>query len=332
MKVTTPDAALIHGEFEFIVATATRAPSVHNTQPWRFGLADDRIELWADRSRTLPFVDPDGREMAISCGAALFGARLAIRCLGREPVVRLCPDRTRPDLLATIELGAVREVSDADRRTLDVVARRHTHRGPFAPLEMARPVLVELRHAAEEEGAQLLFVEQEGKRRKLAGLLTAADRLQRGDPATTAELKKWTRAPRSTARDGVPATSYPKASPHTPEEFPPRDFAVGRGWGYPHDEPPPDSAAVVVLATQEDRLAHWLMAGQALQNLLLHAAQYWAFAAIYTQPMEVAHIRQQVRDDVTWPAFPQVVMRIGYSTSSPTTPRRSVADVIDFID
>ena len=329
MTTTTPDAVLIRNEFEFIVATATRAPSVHNTQPWRFHLSDDRIELWADRSRGLRFVDPDAREMAISCGAALYGARLAIRCLGREPIVKLSPDKTQPDLLATIELGDHHDVADTDRRLLDVVARRHTHRGPFAPLEMARSVLVELRHAVEEEGAQLLFVEQEGARRKLSGLLAAADRLQRADPATKAELKHWTRPPRSTARDGVPTTAYPKASPYVPEEFPARDFALGRGWGYSHDEPPPDSAVAVVLATHEDRLAHWLTAGQALQSMLLHAAQYWAFAAIYTQPMEVPHIRQQVRDDVTWPAFPQVVMRIGYSTSSPTTPRRAVADVID---
>src|SRR5690242_4716936 len=61
---------------------AVLAPSSHNTQPWRFALREDSVEVYADRSRALRVVDPDGRELAISCGAALFHLRLAMRALG----------------------------------------------------------------------------------------------------------------------------------------------------------------------------------------------------------------------------------------------------------
>ena len=85
-SVPIPPAQVAH-----LVATAARAPSVHNTQPWRFLAREDAIELHADPGRRL-HVDRGGREMLISCGGALFGLRLGIRELGYLPVVELLPD------------------------------------------------------------------------------------------------------------------------------------------------------------------------------------------------------------------------------------------------
>ena len=68
----------------YLVEVAARAPSVHNTQPWRFTVTGQAIELYADASRQL-MEDLAGREMIISCGAALFGLRLAVRSLGYGP-------------------------------------------------------------------------------------------------------------------------------------------------------------------------------------------------------------------------------------------------------
>ncbi len=79
-------------QVDYLLATAARAPSVHNTQPWRFRVGQYEIELFADQRRKLR-VDPAGREMLISCGAALFGLRLAVRSLGYLPVVELLPTR-----------------------------------------------------------------------------------------------------------------------------------------------------------------------------------------------------------------------------------------------
>src|SRR6516225_8686290 len=62
------------GQADYLIATAARAPSVQNTQPWRFRVGDYVIELYADLGRKLK-VDPAGRELLISCGAALFGLR-----------------------------------------------------------------------------------------------------------------------------------------------------------------------------------------------------------------------------------------------------------------
>lgn len=90
-----------------LVAAATLAPSMHNTQPWRFQFdpAGETISLYADPARMLPVADPDGRSLHISCGAALFNLRLAVAVAGRQPVVRLIPDPGQPLLLATLRLA-----------------------------------------------------------------------------------------------------------------------------------------------------------------------------------------------------------------------------------
>ena len=115
-----------------LVARAARAPSVHNTQPWRFLASRGWLELRADHERNLPTTDPAGREMLISCGAALFGLRLAIREIGYLPSARLLPDPARPSLLARIRLDAAMPVTAAEQRLLMAMARRHTHRGAFS--------------------------------------------------------------------------------------------------------------------------------------------------------------------------------------------------------
>jgi hypothetical protein len=115
----------------YLIATAARAPSVHNTQPWRFRAGQYVIELYADQRRKLR-VDPSGREMLISCGAALFGLRLAVRSLGYLPVVNLLPDPARLRLLARVRMGAAEPMTGRERQMLEALPHRHTHRGPFA--------------------------------------------------------------------------------------------------------------------------------------------------------------------------------------------------------
>ena len=116
----------------YLIATAARAPSVHNTQPWRFRVGEYAIDLHADVRRKLR-MDPLGRELLISCGAALFGLRLAVRSLGYLPVVELLPDPAQLRLLARVRLGAASPMTARERRMLDALPHRHTHRGPFAP-------------------------------------------------------------------------------------------------------------------------------------------------------------------------------------------------------
>lgn len=66
-------------KLRFLPHYAILAPSGHNTQPWRFRIEDDWVDLIADRERRLPVVDPHDRELMNSCGATLTLLRTAMR-------------------------------------------------------------------------------------------------------------------------------------------------------------------------------------------------------------------------------------------------------------
>jgi nitroreductase len=120
---TGPDLAERAG---YLVEVAARAPSVHNTQPWRFTVTGQAIELYADASRQL-MEDLTGREMIISCGAALFGLRLAVRSLGYEPEVDLFPEPGQRLLLARVRAGRPAPMKPDERAMLQAVPRRLTN-------------------------------------------------------------------------------------------------------------------------------------------------------------------------------------------------------------
>lgn len=314
----------------YLIATAARAPSVHNTQPWRFYVSRYVIELYADPRRKLR-LDPLGREMIISCGAALFGLRLAIRSLGYLPEVELLPDP--PRLLARVRLGAEAPITDEEQRMLQALPHRHTHRGPFDARPLPHRLLAELQRDAFAEGATLAVVEPGLAYQRLADILTATSRRQDLDPVARDEVRRWVRAADSAARDGVPARAcpgraFPERAGGQRGRLRQRDFDQGRGLGtLPVDGPP--AAATAVLVTSEDGPADWLRAGQALHRLLAHAAQRWVFASLYTQPMEAAAIRSLICARLALPGSPQMLLQFGQARTTQPTARRAPEELIE---
>ncbi|WP_348638573.1 hypothetical protein [Actinomadura madurae] len=213
------------------VGDAVWAPSVHNTQPWRFGVAGTRISLRADPDRRLDVADPDGREMLISCGAALYTLRLSLRALGYAPVVTVLPDPARPHLLADVDLEPG---EPADRQTLLAhaqIARRRSHRGGFLADPVPPEVVAAMRYDAGHEGARLIEAVDPHVTNALAALTDAAEHVQRRSPAYAAEIARWAPSPRTSRQDGVQERAYPRTVPQTTPDFPARDFARGHGWG-----------------------------------------------------------------------------------------------------
>ena len=309
------------------VEQACLAPSIHNTQPWRWSWDGERFELHADTGRGLTAVDPNGRELVMSCGAALFNLRLALRKIGYDASSRLLPDPHEPRLLARVVPAESAPATVAERREFAALLRRHTHRGGFDDDAISAALMVEMQGAAYDEGAQLVYLSDPGQRRHVLTLARAADRALANDLEVQAEIEQWTPTADSRRRDGVPPTAYAARPAVHVDDLPQRDFDQSREIGT--EEVPIDAAPGVigVLVTENDLEEDWLYAGQALERLLVVAAERGAFAAIHSQLAEVPHLREELRRELCMPGFPQLLLRFGYAPSVRRTPRRPVDEV-----
>ena len=309
-----------------LLATAARAPSILNTQPWLFRVTTHTIELYADPSRRLRS-DLAGREMLISCGAALFGLRLAIRALGYQPVVSLLPEPEQPGLLAAVRLGAREQVTSRERCMIDALPRRHTHRGGFSPDPLPRGLLIGLQHDAVVEHAALALIDRPVAYAHLASIVAKASAGLNSADRSRADVRQWVRLPGSQARDGIPAGAIPASSAPQPGRLAQRDLDLGRGIGQlPSDGCPP--AATAILLTSADTRADWLRAGQALHRLLAHAATQWVFASLHSQPLESAPTRALIRSRLGLPGAPQLLLQFGLARVAPATPRRPASGLL----
>ncbi|MFG1605242.1 Acg family FMN-binding oxidoreductase [Actinoplanes sp. NPDC049265] len=305
------------------VATATMAPSLHNSQPWRFRIGPDTVEVRADRHRRLDVLDPTGRELLISVGAALFTLRLAIRAAGHDPGVKLFPAADDPDLVASVAVGPHLAATPAVEALAAAVAHRHTNRWPFARSVVPADALDHLIDAARREGATL-HLASPVSRNAILGLSEMADRRLRTRGGYRAELARWT-VPGSHRADGVPATAIGPWD--ALETMPIRDFGLLQ----PHlrrssevFEPYP---TIVVLSTSGDAEPDWVDAGQALQRVLLTATWLNLATTPISQPVEIPTVRELLsdRDAGRWA---QIVLRVGYGRPAAATPRRPVDDVL----
>jgi hypothetical protein len=316
----------------FVVGAATHAPSALNTQPWWFGGGDREISVHADVDRRLSVADPLGREMLISCGAALFTARVALRYLGLVPKIAVLPDPDLPNLVARIGYGP-EEVGPAEyeRGLFAEITRRRTHRGGFDPAPLPASVIAVLRGEASREGAELMIMADETKRGALAGAVGAGEYALRLDADRSQEQAKWTPPPGSRRSSGVPTSAYPATPERTEPPFPARDFAHGRHWGQPQagtSTVPRSAGLVCVLTTKTDRPHDWVNAGQALQRVLLTASSYGVSAALHSQPLEVSELRSFISAVLCDNACPQLVVRLGTTGQISASVRRGVDEVL----
>jgi nitroreductase len=320
-----------------IVEQATLAPSIHNTQPWRFvsrigtGADTGMIELWTDPSRGLAVLDPTGRGRHISCGAALLHARLAAAVAGYAARVSILPDPAEPTHLADLELH-VAQPGAAQREESDLVAamaRRHTSREPFSDNPVAEDTVRELRQAAEAEGTWLRIISTTEDAAAVAVLLAHADEVQAADPAYIDELRKWTH--RGDKGDGIPASAVPLTAPRERgSNYRLRDFVADRepDADSPHEPPPVERPLVAVLGTTDDDVRSWIAAGQALGRLLLTATAHGVTASPLTQALEIPSTRARLASELGVMGHPQMLLRLGYGSSGAPTPRRPIEDVL----
>lgn len=328
MTVTTTSVEPSRGALEECVRLATLAPSIHNSQPWLFRIIRDGVEVLGDRCRQLAVVDPDGRELHISLGAAVLNLRVAMVARAFRPVVEWLPDPTDPDLVARVAVSGFQRVGSRDRALRGAIPHRRTNRAPFSSRALDETIERALEVAAAAEGARLTILGDTDARALLALVRTADVRL-RDNAAYTAELAEWTSVDLARA-DGVPITSFGPSSER--ESLPVRDFGLGIALSEQTEQQRPvvpfeDEPTIAVLSTDGDGREDWLRAGVALERVLLEATVAGAATGCMTQPLELPPLRS-LYDDRRPATATQMILRLGYAPQPAPTRRRPVREVL----
>ncbi len=311
------------------LALAARAPSVHNSQPWRWRVGEHSVHLYADPDLQLRHTDPDARDMLLSCGAALNHCVVAFAALGWQSKVHRFPNPADPYHLAAIELHRY-PANEVDVALVAAIPRRRTDRRFFSSWPVPQGDIALMGARAARAGVMLRRVDGIAELKRLAA--EAASR-HSTDPEYLAELSMWSGRYGSVA--GVPARSTPE--PNSSAALPARAFAGPVLAQPPGATPAEDSAAVIALGTVDDDGLARLRAGEATSLVLLTATAMGLASCLVTEPLEIPETRAAVQADVFGDdAYPQALLRIGWAPVNadplPATPRRDLSEVVARLD
>lgn len=309
---------------------------MHNIQPWRFGLVDGCLEVRADPQRRLPVADPAGRAVRVACGSATCNAQLALAVSRIVTEVTLRPDPEQPHLMARLRPTASRPPTARESELYAALPHRHSNRAHFLDKPVPADVRARLRTAARDSGAWLELLVGRGPLTVVAEIVWAADGALRRDAAYRAEQRAW--SGRAGGADGVPASAA-AASRGATGLLPMRDFGTSGSSDADREASPARPAAlergydadplVAVLGTAGDTAHDQIVAGIALQRVLLAATDAGLSASMLSQAIEVPAAREQLRIGLGRYGMPQMVLRVGYGEPAVPSPRRPAVDVID---
>ncbi len=300
----------------FLLRYAVLAPSGHNTQPWKFSIAGDRVLVYADRSRRLPVANPDDRELVMSVAAAMMNMRVAAARFGLACDVSYLPQPGGDDLLAEVTIS---EDGDPDTELMelfDAIKARWTDRFPYDGRRLSAEDLALLEPYTEFGGASALFITEAPKMDRIADIVSRGGLARMSDKAFTRELSEWIRPNSTLKADGMLASSL--GIPQLVSAIAPwvvRTFNSSKSQAKKDSQLVRESGAVVVLHGADDTRSV-LEAGELLERLLLKLTRHDMRYSFFNLPVEIDELRAQIKDLLGLDDEPQLMLRVGYGTAA----------------
>lgn len=317
---TTPDVNVVR----MAVDLACRAPSVHNSQPWQWKYADGRLDLCTDHNRLLPSMDPKGRQLIISCGAALHHLVAAMTTLRWTSQIDRFPSGLHSDHLASIRFARDARPQSHDFDLLTAIRHRYSDRRPFGALTEAKALPQSLASLVDARGARSSVLPPDA-RATLAEATEVTAAARRYDSAYQSELRWW--AGHSIPSGGIPRDALAADEERSRVDIG-RKFPVGVDTDSTEEV---DKSTVLVISTAGDERSDWLSAGEALSAVLLECTADGLTTCPLTHVTELKQSRDMIRNLLSDSGFPQILVRVGITERAWTprqTPRRAIDTVL----
>ena len=314
-------------DFEFLVAQAVKAPSGHNTQPWRFRQNESAVEVYPDFDRRLPVVDPDDRELFVSLGCATENLCLAAQNIGYESSVAVGD--------TGVIAVALTEGADVKSNPLfEQIDLRQTNRSIYTGEEIALDALRKLQSVCSEKGISIHYYARQTKQfNDIEQYVLQGNTRQMQNESFKAELKSWMRFNKKHQDQTLDGLSYAVfGAPNVPRWMaePIMSMAINAKTQNKADREKIDSASHMVLfTTRENSRREWVDLGRTLQRFLLTATELGISHAYLNQPNEEAEIVAEMAKTLDLDGeYPTVLLRVGYGEQQAYSKRRPIGDII----
>ncbi|BAM90236.1 conserved exported hypothetical protein [Bradyrhizobium oligotrophicum S58] len=310
-------------EIADVIRYATLAANGHNTQPWRFRVTGDAIEIRPDPARRTPVVDPDDHHLFVSLGCAATNLAIAAAASGRPGEVAIDGQ--------TVRYGFT-NAKPHDDPLLAAIVRRQSTRADYDGRAVPPGDLAALQAAAAMQGVDLALITDRTVIANIRDLVVAGNDAQMRDVAFMRELKSWLRFnPRSAMATGDGLFAAASGNPSLPSALGGIAFdhlfnAAAENDKYARQIG--SSAGLAVFAAEQADPAHWIRVGQACQRFALEATRLGLKLAFINQPVEVAALRPELARVIGTSRRPDIVLRFGYGPTLPYAPRRPVREVL----
>ncbi len=331
-SVPFPETGTVIDQMLHLVRYAILAPSTYNTQPWKFRLTENGIAVFADYARRLPVLDPDGRELLMSIGAAIMNLRIAAAHFGFDVSVEynMSGDSEMP--IACVHLDRRASAQPSNRhidKLFPVITKRHTNRKPFLMARVPEAVLGRLSEGAGGKEVDLVFSADAHKNTQVAHLVAEAEKFLQARPEYRKELSEWMRPNNTQKPDGMTGAAFGIGDlPSTLVPWAMKTLDLG-GVRARHDERLCMEAPALGVLCAEDSVPAWLEVGEVLQHVLLTIIREGLQYSFFNMPIEVPDARTSLRRILGTRSWPQLLLRIGYSLEQPAaTPRRAAEECI----